>query len=263
MHKVIGAHFRKLGRRLSFRFTNLATAIDTDNPTLKWESIGGLAWIVLPRLIVWGIPAIRFARIGLLDVFIWLPIIVYSVGAIAASQESEAQPSAPAQPTTSDADALELRRAKSGLNNLLDIVMVAANSLAPETQIIAPATKDLLAYPTKSRCATLRDGSVIISVRLSYIGEIDSDKFKERFNNRMRALLDAGTLPGKPPSVFIDKETNIAYPSIQAVGCTAFGDYIVLDILRATPAAIPLLNALEYEEISRPDNRGPLYDDEL
>ena len=91
--------------------------------------------------------------------------------------------------------------------------MVTADSLAPETEIITPSTKDLLAYPTKTRCITLRDGAAIVSVKLPYVGEIDSEKFKTRFNDRLTELLDIGKLPSKPPKVFIDKDTNIAYPS--------------------------------------------------
>lgn len=169
--------------------------------------------LIIPRILLWGIPAIWFVRNGFLDIYIWFPLIIYSLGIIAASQEAEPQTSSSTQLDASALEQREIKHARTGLNNLLDVIMVTADSLAPETEIITPSTKDLLAYPTKTRCITLRDGAAIVSVKLPYVGEIDSEKFKTRFNDRLTELLDIGKLPSKPPKVFIDKDTNIAYPS--------------------------------------------------
>ena len=99
MLKIIAAHFRKVGRAFAQCFNEIATGIETDNPDLKQTGLWGLWGLLLPRLILWGIPGIYFAIRGVLGGYLELIMIVYAVGMVfALGTKDRPQVSNPPQP---------------------------------------------------------------------------------------------------------------------------------------------------------------------
>lgn len=166
----------------------------------------------------------------------------------------------------STTDAVVKKHAIQGRDNLLDIILVVGESLEKQLTgiytIQCPKSRGQLAYPHIKRCITVKDGVASIAVAFPYTGEADKDHFKERFNDRMCQMLNAYELPGRPNPVFSDKD-NVPHTAIQAIHADIVGDRIILEVIRVTQAAIPLLDELDRAEGNGPDEQGLLYDDEL
>lgn len=96
MLKIIAAHFRKVGHAFTQCFNEISTGIETDNLDLKQAGLWGLWGLLLPRLILWGIPGVYYAikDVDLLTGYIEIIIIFYIVAAIIAAtiSTSEAVP---------------------------------------------------------------------------------------------------------------------------------------------------------------------------
>ena len=162
-------------------------------------------------------------------------------------------------------DAVTMKLAKQGLNDLLDNVFVVSESLAEQTEIYSPRTKGDLAWPDMKRCITLEDGVAVVTVQLDYAGdEIESGRFMERFNDRMAQKLNSGELSGKPPAVFYDKG-NDPHTSIQAIRCIPVKGTrsIRLEVVRVNEAAVALMDKIDRERANEPNDRDTLYDDDL
>lgn len=164
-----------------------------------------------------------------------------------------------------DADTAKIMKfAKQGLNALLDHIFLVCESLAEQTEIYSPKTKNELAYPDKTRCFHIEDGVAVLTVRLYYAGEIDTTQFLERFNKRMRQKLNNGELLDKPPAVFTDKD-NTPHTAIQAIRCISVKGqrYIRLEVIRVNQAAVALLDKVDRERAPEAGGEGELYDDDL
>ncbi len=96
--------------------------------------------------------------------------------------------------TAAMTDAIVMKHAKQGLNALLDHVFLVCESLAEQTEIDSPRTKGELACPDMQRCISIEDGVAVVTVQLHYVGEIDTAKFLEHFNDRMEQKLNSGEL---------------------------------------------------------------------
>lgn len=168
--------------------------------------------------------------------------------------------------TDKPSDAVVLKHAKQGLDNLLDILLVVGENLERQTYgtytIQCPKTKGQLAYPHKNRCITVKDGVASITVAFYYTGEVDKDHFKGRANDCIGQMLNAYELPSRPNPVFYDKD-NVPHTSIQAIHADIVGDRIILEVIRVTQEAIPLLDELDRAEGDGTNDQGTLYDDDL
>lgn len=163
-------------------------------------------------------------------------------------------------------DTVIMKHAIQGRDNLLDIILVVGESLEKQLtgiyMIQCPKSRGQLAYPHINRCITVKDGVASVAVAFPYTGEADKDHFKERFNDRMCQMLNAYEVPGHPDPVFSDKD-NVPHSSIQAIRADIVGDRLILEVIRVTQEAIPLLNELDRAEGDRTNDQGALYDDEL
>lgn len=168
--------------------------------------------------------------------------------------------------TGNKSDAVVMQHAIQGRDNLLDIILVVGESLEKQlTGIYAiqcPKSRGQLAYPHINHCITVKDGVASIAVAFPYTGEADKDHFKERFNDRMCQMLNAYELPGRPNPVFSDKD-NVPHTAIQAIHADIVGDRLILEVIRVTQEAIPLLDELDRAEGAELNVQGTLYDDEI
>lgn len=166
----------------------------------------------------------------------------------------------------STTDAVVMKHAIQGRDNLLDIILVVGESLEKQLTgmytIQCPKSRGQLAYPHIKRCITVKNGVASIAVAFPYTGEADKVHFKERFNDRMCQMLNAYELPGRPNPVFPDKD-NVPHTAIQAIHADIVGDRLILEVIRVTQAAIPLLDELDRAEGDGTNDQGLLYDDEL
>lgn len=94
MFKVIAAHFRKVGHAFAQCFNEIATGIETDNPDLKQTGLWGLWRLLLPRLILWGIPGVYYTikDVDLLTGYIEFIVIFFIVAAIIAATTTAPEP---------------------------------------------------------------------------------------------------------------------------------------------------------------------------
>lgn len=170
------------------------------------------------------------------------------------------------QQTDRKSDAVVLKHAQQGLDNLLDIILVVGENMERQPYgtytIQCPKTKGQLAYPHKNRCITVKNGVASIAVAFPYTGEADKDHFMGRFNDCMCQMLNAYELPSRPNPVFFDKD-NVPHTSIQAIHADIVGDRLILEVIRVTQEAIPLLDELDRAEGDELNDQGTLYDDEL
>lgn len=168
--------------------------------------------------------------------------------------------------TGKKSDAVVVKHAIQGRDNLLDIILVVGESLEKQLTgiytIQCPKSKGQLAYPHINRCITVKNGVASVAVAFPYTGEADKDHFKEHFNDRMCQMLNAYELPGHPDPVFTGKD-NVPRTSIQAIHADIVGDRIILEVIRVTAEAIPLLDKLDRAEGDGTNDQGTLYDDEL
>lgn len=267
MFKIIAAHFRKVGRAFTQCFNEIAAGIETNDPDLKQIGFRRLRGLLLSRLVLWGIPGIYFAVKGgdLLEGYVEFIVIFYILAAIIAASTSV--PEVPQQEAVAvPSDTVVMKRAIEGRDNLLDIILVVGESLARQLTgiytIQCPKTKGQLAYPHINRCITVKDGVASIAVAFPYTGEADKGHFMEHFNIIMRQMLNAYELPGRPNPVFHDKD-NVPHTSIQAIHADIVGDRIILEVIRVTQEAIPLLDELDRAEGDGTNDQESLYDDEL
>lgn len=268
MFKIIAAHFRKVGRAFMQCFNEISTGIETDDPNLKQTGLWGLWGLLLPRLILWGIPGIYYAvkDVDLLGGYIKLIIIIYIIAAIIAAMTPVTVAPQQKEVVVPPTDTVIMKHAIQGRDNLLDIILVVGESLEQQLTgiytIQCPKSRGQLAYPHINRCITVKDGVASVAVAFPYTGEADKDHFKEHFNDRMRQMLNAYELPGRPNPVFSDKD-NVPHTAIQAIHADIVGDRLILEVIRVTQEAIPLLNELDRAEGDRSNDQGALYDDEL
>lgn len=266
MFRIIGAHFRKVGRKLSENCGDIAAGIERDDDALKRKAFRELRWQFYPRLVLWGAVGVLYVWVGhgtMADYLCWVAVIYIAAIIIARcttvpeppKQEVVAQPS----------DELAMKHAKEGRNALLDYISIVCESLAEQTEIYSPGARDELAYPSLNRCIHIEKGVAVVTVQLHYAGdEIDPAQFKERFNDRMAQKLDSGELSGKPPALFYDKD-NTPHTAIQAIRCVPFKSkkYIRLDVVRVNEAALALMDEVERESQSEVVVEEQLTDDEL
>lgn len=266
MFEIIGAHLRKLGRAFKKSFEKIAAGIEADDRELKWQGIQGLIGLLVPRTILWGIPGIYYASKGgdVLGGYIEGVVIFYVVAAILAA----ATPAPPVPEKKEDvpvSDEIARKHAQQGLDNLLDILLIVGESLATRLTgaytIECPKTRGQLAYPHINRCINVKGGVASTMVAFPYTGEIDQKQFMERFNDRLCQMLNAYEVPGRPNPVFIGSD-NVPRTSIQAIHADKVGDRIILEVIRVTEAAIPLLDELDRAG-SNPTEQETLYDDDL
>lgn len=87
MLRIIGAHFRKLGRSFKQCFDEIATGIETNDQALKQHGFQELRWLLIPRLVLWAIPGVYYAvkDAALLEGYIELVAILYIIAAILAA----------------------------------------------------------------------------------------------------------------------------------------------------------------------------------
>lgn len=263
MFRIIAAHFRKVGRMFSDRFKDIATGIETNNQEMKQAGIRGLKWLLLPRLVLWGVPGVYYAWKGLLMGYIKVVSVFYiTVAAVTATIETPEPPKQEIVATPSDE--ITMKHAKEGRNALLDNITIVCESLVEQTEIYTPGARDELAYPSLNKCIHMEKGVPVISVQLHYEGEIDPAQFKERFNDRMAQKLDGGEFSGKPPALFYDKD-NTPHTAIQAIRCVPFNGkkYIRLDVVRVNEAALALIDEVERENQLTVDAEEQLDDGEL
>ncbi len=263
MFRVIAAHFRKVGRAFGESFNKIATGIEANDQEMKQAGIRGLKWLLIPRLVLWGVPGVYYAWKGLLTGYVEFVGIFYIIAAaVTASTEAPEPPKQ--EVVTPPADAVVMKHAKEGRNALLDYISIVCESLAEQTEIYSPGARDELAYPSLNRCIHMEKGVAVVSVQLHYEGEIDPAQFKERFNERMGQKLDSGEFSGKPPALFYDKD-NTPHTAIQAIRCVPFKGkkYIRLDVVRVNEAALALMDEVERERQSDAVAEEQLDDGEL
>ena len=168
--------------------------------------------------------------------------------------------------TGKKSDTVIMKHAQQGLDNLLDIILVVGENLEKqltgEYTIQCPKTKGQLAYPHKNRSIAIKDGVASVTVAFPYTGEADKDHFMGRFNDCMCQMLNAYELPSRPNPVLFDKD-NVPHTSIQAIHADIVGDRLILEVIRVTQEAIPLLDELDRAEGDGSNDQGTLYDDEL
>lgn len=263
--RIIAAHFHKVGRAFNVYGNMIATGIEADNQEMRKEGYRGLRLLLIPRLLLWGVvgflSGVRNAE--LLGGYIWVLIIFYIVAfAIAASIKAPEPPKQ--EVVTPLSDTAALKRAKVGLNNLLDIILVVLQSLeqqlTDEYTIQCPKSKGRLAYTNIKNCIRVENGVASTTVAFPYKGEVNKEKVMEDFNDCLFSLLTSGELPGRPLAVFTGTD-NVPRAGIQAIHCDIVGDLIILEVIQPTEEAIPLLNALENADVTEPNEQGVLYDD--
>lgn len=265
MFKIASAHFRTVARSFRNCFDNIAAGIETNNPELKQTGIRGLKWLVVPRLILWGPGVIYYAVKGgnLLAGYIECIVIFYIIAAVITAM-TPAPETPPQEAVASPSDAIVMKHAKQGLNALLDHIFLVCESLAEQTEIDSPRTKGELACPDMQRCISIEDGVAVVTVQLHYVGEIDTAKFLEHFNERMEQKLNSGELMGKPPAVFTDKD-NEPHTAIQPIRCFLVKgkNYIRLEVIRVNQAALALMDKVDRENALEAGGEEQLYDDDL
>lgn len=258
--QIIAAHFRKVGYAFNFYGNMIATGIEADNQEMRKEGYKGLKWLLVPRLVLWGVPGIYYAWKGLLIGYVELVGIFYIIAAVVAASIKAPEP--PKQEiVVSPDDAIVMKHAKEGRNALLDYISIVCESLAEQTEIYSPGARDELAYPSLNKCIHMEKGVPVVSVQLHYEGEIDPAQFKERFNDRMLQKLESGKFTDKPPALFYDKD-NIPHTAIQAIRCVPFKGkkYIRLDVVRVNEEALAFMNEVERESQSMIDTEEQLDD---
>lgn len=268
MFKIIGAHFRKVGRKFRANFESIAAGIENDDPALRQQGINGLVGLIIPRLIAWvpyGIYCAIRGGVVLQGYIEFIGIFYIVVAMIAAATPAPEAPPEKEEPT-SPSDDVVMKHAREGLPVLLDYIFLVCESLAEQTEIFSPKTKEDLAWPDMKRCIGIEDGVAVITVSLDHTGELDPAKFMGRFNERMAKKLSNGQLPGNPPAVFTDAD-NEPHTAIQAIRCIPFKEQkrLRLEVIRVNQAAVALLDKVARESASGADGSGgqPLYDDTL
>lgn len=261
---VIGRYFRRVWRVLAEHLNDIMDASEQNDLARRNESIHRIIRFLIFRLFAWGIPGIWFAVNGLFPEYLKLIAAVYIAGALLAwCTDDPPQVCQPQPPENRPNDVVIMKRARHGLDNLLDIIIIVVRSLAAKmtTAVIeCPQTKGQLAYPHKKACIHIEDGVAIVSVQLHFTGELDGAKFLERFNETMSQMLNAYELPSQPNPIFIDKNNN-PYTSIQAIRSPIVNDYIILEVIRVTQEAVPLLESLENGQAVDHADNGQLCDD--
>lgn len=265
MFKIIGAHCRKVGRAFSECFNKIATGIEKNNQELTQMGVRELLWLLIPRVVLWGIPGVRYAIQGrnLLTGYIEFVVIFYIIAA-AISASTPAREVPKQEIVASPSDDIVMKHARQGLDALLDHIFLVTESLAEQTEIYSPRTKGELAYPDMKRCIHLEDGVAVVTAQIHYVGEIDPVQFLERFNDRMAQKLNSGELSGHPPAIFTDTDNN-THTAIQAIRCVPVKgkQYIRLEVIRVNQAAVALLDKLDRERAPEAGGEDQLYDDDL
>lgn len=263
MFRLIGRHFRNIWKTLVDCLAGIMDGNSCNAPVLKNDSINKLVGFFVCRLILWGVPGIVLAVMGQFAGYLDLVFLVYASGVVLAWFTDDGPEHSKPVPTPPPVyDALVEKRAREGLDNLLDIIFVVVQSLAPQTTGQCPPGKWQMAHPNRNDCIQIRDGVAIVTVVLYHVGEIDAAQFLARFNDRMGQMLHGFKLPGHPDPVFIDK-ANVPHTAIQAIHCTDWGDYLTLEVIRVTEEAIPMLDALDRAKAAEPPRDQTLYDDGL
>lgn len=268
MFRIFAAHFRKVGRAFSECFSNIAAGIEANDQEMKQAGIRGLKWLLIPRLILWG-PGVVYYTVkggGLGAGYVELVAIFYIMAAAITAMTPA--PELPQQEVVvPPSDAIAMKHAKQGRDNLLDIVLAVGESLERQITgaytILCPASRGQLAYPHVNRCIRVQNGVASTTVAFPYTGEINAAQFLERFNDRICQMLNAGELPYRPNPVYTGKENNVPYTAIQAIHADVVGDHVILEVIRVTEEAIPLLDALDRQGGTEANDQGQLYDDEL
>ncbi len=232
MFRIFAAHFRKMGRAFRECFNNIAAGIEANNQEMKQAGIRGLKWLLIPRLVLWGIPGVYYAWKGgdLLAGYIEFVGLFYIIAA--AVTAATPAPEVPKQEAVvSPSDDIAMKYAKQGRDNLLDIILAVGESLEKQITgaytIQCPMSKGQLAYPHINRCIKVQNGVASTMVAFPYTGEIDKNQFMERFNDRMCQMLNANELPGRPSSVFTGTD-NVPRTSIQAIHADVVGERVIL-----------------------------------
>lgn len=263
MHKIITAHFRKVGRAFGECFNNIAAGIETNNQEMKQTGVRSLKWLLIPRLVLWGVPGVYYATKGLWLGYIELVGIFYFIAAVVTAATETPEP--PKQEVvTTPSDDIKMKHAKEGRNALLDYISIVCESFIEQMAIYRPGTRDELAYPSLNRCIHMEKGVPVVSVQLHYEGEIDPAQFKERFNDRMAQKLDSGTFSSKPPAIFYEKD-GTPHTAIQAIRCVPLKGKksLRLDVVRVNEAALALMDDVERESQSEVAAEEQLDDGEL
>ncbi len=245
--RIVAAHFRKVAHMFNAYGNKIIMGIEANDQEMRKEGYRGLKWLLIPRVLLWGIPGAYYAWKGLLMGYVEFVGIFYIIAATVTATTDV--PELPKQEVdNSPADAVVMKHAKEGRNAMLDYISIVCESLAEQTEIYSPGTRGELAYPSLNRCIHMEKGVPVVSVQLHYEGEIDTAQFKERFNDRMAQKLDSGELLGKPPALFYDKDNN-PHTAIQAIRCVPFKGkkYIRLDAVRVNEAALALMDDVERE----------------
>lgn len=265
--RIIAAHFRKVGRAFNVYGNKIAVGIETDNQEMKRAGVSGLKWLLISRLILLGVIGVLYTWGGLGSMVDYLGWVVSFYAAAVIITFCTKSPEPPKQEVvTPPSDDVAMKHAKEGRDTLLDIILAVGESL--EAQITGtytvqcPKTKGQLAHPHINRCIQVKNGVASTMVAFPFAGEIDKRQFSERFNDRMCQMLNAGELPYRQAPVFIGKD-NIPRTAIQAIHSDIVGDRIILEVIRVTEEAIPLLNALDHESVNDTTDRDTLYDDDL
>ena len=262
--RIIAAHFHKVGRAFDVYGNMIATGIEADNQEMRKEGYRGLRLLLIPRLVLWGGLGIYYAWQGLLIGYVEFVGIFYIIAAIVIASTKAPEP--PKQEVVTPlSDTAALKRAKVGLNNLLDIILVVLQSLeqqlTDEYTIQCPKSKGRLAYTNIKNCIRVENGVASTTVAFPYRGEVNKEKVMEDFNDCLFSLLTSGELPGRPLAVFTGTD-NVPRAGIQAIHCDIVGDLIILEVIQSTEEAIPLLNALENADVTEPNEQGVLYDND-
>lgn len=261
--RIIAAHFRKVGHAFNFYGNMIATGIETGNQEMRKEGYRGLKWLLIPRLVLWGVPGVYYATKGLWLGYVELVGIFYIIAAVVTAN-TEAPELPKQEAVASPSDDIKMKHAKEGRNALLDYISIVCESLAGQTAIYRPGARDELAYPGLNRCIHMEKGVPVVSVQLHYEGEIDPAQFKERFNDRMAQKLDSGTFSSKPPAIFYEKD-GTPHTAIQAIRCVPLKGKksLRLDVVRVNEAALALMDDVERESQSEVVAEEQLDDGEL